>query len=253
VVFYDHFPRGFALPASNFLRQFMDHFHLQLHHIRANAMMTLAAFATLCEAYLGIWPNVELFRRLIYFKTQTAESIPVVCGAASLYTRKNASFPGPKGKESCKKWQHSFFYMRNLKKGVDNINLLPFDASGPSNRDSWGASLPHPSPDMGKILQWIVTLQTEGGLRPPDLLLAFLDACVSPLQRRLHKMCFLGSGRDPSCHSFRALTAVAVAQKANRIAEVKLPASWAWGLRPYDRRNPVPEVGSPAQGLMAGV
>jgi hypothetical protein len=28
VVFYDHFPRGFALPASNFLRQFMDHFHL---------------------------------------------------------------------------------------------------------------------------------------------------------------------------------------------------------------------------------
>jgi hypothetical protein len=31
-------------------------------------MMTLAAFATLCEAYLGIWPNVELFRRLIYFK-----------------------------------------------------------------------------------------------------------------------------------------------------------------------------------------
>jgi hypothetical protein len=44
VVFYDHFPRGFALPASNFLRQFMDHFHLQPHHIGANAMMTLAAF-----------------------------------------------------------------------------------------------------------------------------------------------------------------------------------------------------------------
>jgi hypothetical protein len=32
-------------------------------------MMTLAAFAALCEAYLGIWPNVELFRQLIYFKT----------------------------------------------------------------------------------------------------------------------------------------------------------------------------------------
>jgi hypothetical protein len=28
VVFYDHIPRGFALPASDFLRQFMDHFHL---------------------------------------------------------------------------------------------------------------------------------------------------------------------------------------------------------------------------------
>jgi hypothetical protein len=54
VVFYDHFPRGFTLPASSFLRQFLDHFHLQPHHIGANAMMTLAAFVALCEAYLGI-------------------------------------------------------------------------------------------------------------------------------------------------------------------------------------------------------
>jgi hypothetical protein len=54
VVFYDHFPRGFALPASSFMRQFLDHFRLQPHHIGANAMMILSAFATLCEAYLGI-------------------------------------------------------------------------------------------------------------------------------------------------------------------------------------------------------
>jgi hypothetical protein len=136
VVFYDHFLRGFALPTSDFLRQFLDHFHLQPHHIGANAMMTLAAFAALCEAYLGFWPNVELFRRLIYFKTQTADSIPMVCGAASFYVRKTASFPGLKGKESCKKWQRSFFYVKNLKRGSDYINLLPFDASGPGERDS---------------------------------------------------------------------------------------------------------------------
>jgi hypothetical protein len=62
VVFYDHFPRGFALPASSFMRQFLDHFRLQPHHIGANAMMILSMFATLYEAYLGIWPNIELFR-----------------------------------------------------------------------------------------------------------------------------------------------------------------------------------------------
>jgi hypothetical protein len=152
VVFYDHFPRGFALPASDFLRQFLYHFHLQPHHIGANAMMTLAAFATLCEAYLGIWPNVELFRRLIYFKTQTVDSILVVCRAASFYARKTASFPGLKGKESCKKWQCSFFYVKNLKKGVDCINLPPFDASGPGEHDSWSASLTCADPDMAKVL-----------------------------------------------------------------------------------------------------
>jgi hypothetical protein len=137
VVFYDHFPRGFALPASCFLRQFLDHFHMQPHHI---------------EAYLGIWPNVELFRWLIYFKTQIAESLLVVSGVASFYMRKTASFPGLKGKESCKKWQRSFFYVRNLKKGSDYINLPPFDASGPGEQDSWSAPLPCSSPDMDKIL-----------------------------------------------------------------------------------------------------
>jgi hypothetical protein len=135
VVFYDHFPRGFVLPISSFLHRFLDHFRLQPHHIGANAMMTLVAFATLCEAYLGIWPNVELFRRLIYFKTQMVEMVPVICGTASFYAQKTVDFPGIKGKESCKMWQRSFFYVKNLKEGANHINLLPFDMNGPK-RDS---------------------------------------------------------------------------------------------------------------------
>jgi hypothetical protein len=103
VIFYEHIRRGFALPASNFLRQFLDHFHLQLHHIGVNAMMTLSTFATLWEAYLGIWPSFELFRRLLYFKTQTVDSILVTCGVAFFYARKTAGFLELKGKESCKK------------------------------------------------------------------------------------------------------------------------------------------------------
>jgi hypothetical protein len=61
-------------------------------------------------------------------------------------------FPRLKGKESCKKWQRSFFYVKNLKKRADYINLLPFDTNGPGERDSWSTSLPRPSPDMVKIL-----------------------------------------------------------------------------------------------------
>jgi hypothetical protein len=51
VVFYDHFPRGFALPASNCMRQFLDNFHLQPHHLGANAMMMLA---NVCGPLRGI-------------------------------------------------------------------------------------------------------------------------------------------------------------------------------------------------------
>jgi hypothetical protein len=72
---------------------------------------------------------------------------------ASFYARKTTDFPGLKGKESCKKWQRSFSYVKNLKKGTDYINLPPFDASGPGKRDCWSAPLPRPSLDIMKILQ----------------------------------------------------------------------------------------------------
>jgi hypothetical protein len=145
----------------------------------------------------------------------------VICGTASFCARKTADFPGIKGKESCKKWQRSFLYAKNLKEGEDHINLPPFEAGGPE-RDNWSSALPRLSPDMEEILLRVTTLQTEGGLEPTDLLLAFLVARVSPLQRRSHKMCFLGSARDPTRHSSKALSALEVARKANRIADVKL-------------------------------
>jgi hypothetical protein len=153
---------------------------------------------------------VELFQWLLYFKTHTVDSIPVTCGAASFYARKTAGFLRLAGKESCKIWQCSFFYVKNLGQDVDHVNLPPFDAGGPSERDNWSASLLGPGPDMANNLRWIVALQAEGGLKPSELLLAFLDARVLPLQRRPHKMCFLGSNRDPSRHSSKVLSAEVV-------------------------------------------
>jgi hypothetical protein len=58
-------------------------------------------------------------------------------------------------------------------------------------------------------------------------------------------MCFLGSAKDPTRHSSKALSALEVARKANRIADVKLQASWTWGLEPHDRDNPIAEVSLP--------
>jgi hypothetical protein len=128
--------------------------------------------------------------------------------------------------------------VKNIGKDVDH----PFDAGGPGERDNWSASLPGPGPDMAKIFRRIVTLQAEGSLKPSDLLLAFLDARVSPLQHRSHKMCFLGSNRDPTRHSSKVLSPAVVAQKANKIGEVKLLADLAWGLKPYNRNIQIAEV-----------
>jgi hypothetical protein len=55
-------------------------------------------------------------------------------------------------------------------------------------------------------------------------------------------MCFLGSDRDPTRHSSKALSAAVVAQKAKQIAEVKLLAEWKWGLKPHVHNNQIAEV-----------
>jgi hypothetical protein len=94
-------------------------------------MLTFSAFSTLCEAYLGIWPNLELFNMLFFFKTQMLDMAPVTCEAAYFYARPMGGFPKLPGKESFKKWQCSFFYAKNLVAGSDNINLLSFVPGAP--------------------------------------------------------------------------------------------------------------------------
>ena len=61
VIFRLHCLRGFSLPASGFLRAFLEFYHLQPHHLTPNAVMLLSAFVTMCEGFLGVLPALELW------------------------------------------------------------------------------------------------------------------------------------------------------------------------------------------------
>jgi hypothetical protein len=70
VVFVAHFERGFGLPVSNFTRNFMECFQLQPHHLPANAIMTISTFISFCEAYLSLWPSINLWAKYFQFRQQ---------------------------------------------------------------------------------------------------------------------------------------------------------------------------------------
>lgn len=70
VVFVSHFERGFWPPVSDFTRHFFNHFGLQPHHLPANAILTLSAFITCRENYLGLWPSVDLWAKYFMFRPQ---------------------------------------------------------------------------------------------------------------------------------------------------------------------------------------
>ena len=46
----------------------MDFYGLQLHHLGANSITLISCFVTLCEAYLGIWPCMELFCMFFFLR-----------------------------------------------------------------------------------------------------------------------------------------------------------------------------------------
>ena len=138
VVFLSHFERGFGLPTSHFMSQFLVRFGLQPHHLPANAFVSLSSFVAFVEGYLGLWPSVDLWTKFFVFrrqvlpntkKTSSAEREMTQCGAATINPRRGSILPRVKGLDSCKMWQKTFFYVRNTT--AENLIGLPAFVIGP--------------------------------------------------------------------------------------------------------------------------
>nr|CAB3495285.1 unnamed protein product [Digitaria exilis] len=66
VSFMAYHVRGFAVPAHRFVREVLYHFGVELHALSTNGVQQMANFVALCEGYLGIEPDFNLF--LLFFK-----------------------------------------------------------------------------------------------------------------------------------------------------------------------------------------
>ena len=248
VVFFSHFERGLGLPASLFFRAWLDFFGLQPHHLGANAVLQVAGFATLCEGYLGMLPTVELWAVMFFLKQQGASAGAMSdCGAAVVTGRPNGPFPKLPLEDSAKKWQTTFIYVRNVVPAVDVINLPEFHNAPPLEKPNWGYCPKRPAADAGmkemaKICNWVAELAREG-LKPVDLIAAFIARRVLPLQRRAHRICEMSDRHDPTRMSTAALSVAGVVQRVNFISKAALKEDeWGFGLEPYRRGNPAPSV-----------
>lgn len=66
VSFLAYHVRGFAMSAHRFVREVLHHFGVALHELAFNRIQQMAAFVALCEGYLGIDPQFDLF--MLFFK-----------------------------------------------------------------------------------------------------------------------------------------------------------------------------------------
>jgi hypothetical protein len=67
--------RGFGVSASPFMRALLHYYKVQLHHLAPNAVSQAAIFATVCEGYLGMDPQWNMWLHLFRaeFFTKKAE------------------------------------------------------------------------------------------------------------------------------------------------------------------------------------
>jgi hypothetical protein len=247
VVFLAHFERGFGLPASDFFRRFLDFFGLQPHHLPANSFVSLSAFTSFMEGYLGLWPTVETWAKYFHLRKHTIPGsdpkVMTACGSSSITPRTGSIFPRITGLDTCKKWQRSFFYVKSVE-GHDALNLPEFRIEPPT------AELNFRYDPADALAEFQIIHQTledflEKGLLADDLLRTFVCRRVSPLQQRKHKICHMGGLLDPTRISKHDLTRVSVKRRVNAIAYTEMLDKWRWGVEPFHRDALPPQVSSP--------
>jgi hypothetical protein len=118
--------RGFAVPASCFMRALCNHYDVKLHNFTPNAISQAATFVGVCEGFLGIPVNWDLWVHLFRAELHTlATSEPRTrraarAGGLSLAlrsSRREEYIPCTMTSNNAD-WEQGWFYLRNADPGL---------------------------------------------------------------------------------------------------------------------------------------
>jgi hypothetical protein len=113
--------RGFAVPASRFMRALCYHYGVELHNFTPNAISQAATFVGVCEGFLGISVNwdlwVHLFRAELHTLATSEPRIRHVARASGLSialrsARREQYIPCTMTTNNAE-WERGWFYLRN--------------------------------------------------------------------------------------------------------------------------------------------
>ena len=135
------FERGFWVPPHWFLRGSLFEYGIELHHLTPNGLVYIAGFVALCEGYLGIEPNWDLFRYFFRMNLLKRDSkhTPVGCAGICLRTGRGKEFLDFFLLSTNKGWHEQWVYLRNDPEAL----LPPYTGSVfLKAKDRWGRDLP---------------------------------------------------------------------------------------------------------------
>jgi hypothetical protein len=61
---------GFGVPSQQFLCSLLQFYGLELHHLTPSGILQMAAFVTLCEAYIAIDSHFDMWNYFFHIRQQ---------------------------------------------------------------------------------------------------------------------------------------------------------------------------------------
>jgi hypothetical protein len=194
--------RGFAAPASRFMRALCHHYGVELHNFAPNAISQVATFVGVCEGYLGIPVNwnlwIHLFRAELFMQPTSEQRTrrAVRAGGMSLALwgqRKDDYIPCTMTTNNAG-WERGWFYLRN-----DEPSLPPYTGLVLREKpDSWhhGVSPPQHRERLDSLLDVLRSLAGMG-LTAGAVLTFLHHRRVIPLMERPLRIFEMTETADP--------------------------------------------------------
>jgi hypothetical protein len=160
--------RGFAAPASRFMHALCYHYGVEVHNFTSNAILQAATFVGICEGFLGIPVNwdlwVHLFRAELHTLATAEPRIRHAARAGGLSialrsTRRELYIPCAMTSNNAE-WERGWFYLCNSGAG-----LPPYTGKVLMEKaDSWhhGVSPPSHQVRLDSLLTALKALEDRG-------------------------------------------------------------------------------------------
>jgi hypothetical protein len=194
--------RGFAAPASQFLCGLCFHYGVELHNFAPNAVSQAATFVDVCEGFLGIPVNWDLWVHLFRAELHTATTPEpktrraVHAGGVTIAvreTRRELYIPCTMTSNNAE-WERGWFYLRN-----DEPSLPPWTGKVVKEKaDSWWHGL-SPSSHQDRLDSALKALKAlaDAGLTAALVLANLHHRRIVPLMERRLRIFEMEETADP--------------------------------------------------------
>ncbi|KAK1618841.1 hypothetical protein QYE76_024358 [Lolium multiflorum] len=246
VSFVDHLIHDLSAPIHDFLHGLLFVYGLQLHQLTPNSILHISIFITLCECFLGVHHNWDLWKRIFCLRRNGSHNVTYnICGVV-LCVRSDVEYFDVKFPDSVQGWGKRWLYVHEECPDSVEYNIAPFDGGAKIiRRRSWDAEATEEEKTVIEaLMSRIHKLQNTRGkeLLGIQITAYFLRIRVQPLQARKNPL-WMYAGEEDVDRLSEDLSVKDLEKLIRRISSLSkkdaIPSSCR--VEPYSGANALPE------------